>query len=97
MKRLDPSDAEDHKAWAAKPVNFKALCDSSSEKQVEALWRAVEDGIMKHLSEMGFTAPKICAAVFYRPVLIIPRWSFAGPKRAGQGVLQWMIVRSYVV
>ena len=34
---------------------------------------------------MGFTASKICAAVFYRPVLIIPRWSFAGPKRAGQG------------
>jgi hypothetical protein len=34
---------------------------------------------------MGFTASKICAAGFYRPVLIIPRWSFAGPKRAGQG------------
>ena len=34
---------------------------------------------------MGFTASKICAAVFHRPVLIIPRWSFAGPKRAGQG------------
>ena len=34
---------------------------------------------------MGSTAPRICAAVFYRPVLIIPRWSFAGPKRAGQG------------
>ena len=37
------------------------------------------------MAEMGFTASKICAAVFYRPVLIIPRWSFAGPKRAGQG------------
>jgi len=35
------------------------------------------------VSEMGFTAPKICAAVFYRPVLIIARWSFAGPKDAG--------------
>ena len=34
---------------------------------------------------MGSAASKICAAVFYRPVLIIPRWSFAGPKRAGQG------------
>ena len=34
---------------------------------------------------MGSTAPKICAAVFYRPLLIIPRWSFAGAKRAGQG------------
>ena len=34
---------------------------------------------------MGFTASKICAAVFYRPVLTDPRWSFAGPKRAGQG------------
>ena len=34
---------------------------------------------------MGSTAPKICAAVFYRPVLIIPMWSFAGAKRAGQG------------
>jgi hypothetical protein len=34
---------------------------------------------------MGSTAPRICAAGFYRPVLIIPRWSFAGPKRAGQG------------
>jgi hypothetical protein len=37
------------------------------------------------VAEMGFTASKICAAVFHRPVLIIPRWSFAGPKRAGQG------------
>ena len=34
---------------------------------------------------MGSTASKICAAVFYRPLLIIPRWSFAGAKRAGQG------------
>jgi len=34
---------------------------------------------------MGYTASKICAAVFYRPLLIIPRWSFAGAKRAGQG------------
>jgi hypothetical protein len=37
------------------------------------------------VAKMGSTAPRICAAVFYRPVLIIPRWSFAGPKRAGQG------------
>ena len=37
------------------------------------------------MAKMGSTAPRICAAVFYRPVLIIPRWSFAGPKRAGQG------------
>ena len=43
---------------------------------------------------MGSTAAKICAAVFYRPVLIIPRWSFAGPKLAGQGVRQWMTVRN---
>ena len=39
----------------------------------------------EHLSELGSTAAKICAAVFCRPVLVIPRWSFAGPKRAGQG------------
>jgi hypothetical protein len=32
---------------------------------------------------MGSAASKICAAVFYRPVLIIPRWSFVDPKRAG--------------
>ena len=37
----------------------------------------------EHLSEMGSTAAKICAAVFCRPVLVIPRWSFAGPKRCG--------------
>ena len=48
----------------------------------------------EHLSEMGSTASKICAAVFYRPVLIIPRWSFAGPKRAGRGLPQWMIVKN---
>ena len=46
-------------------------------------------------AEMGSTASKICAAVFYSPVLIIPRWSFAGPKHAGQGVRQWMTVKSY--
>ncbi len=42
MKRFDRSDAEDHKAWAAKLINFKALCDSSIAKQVEAVWRMVE-------------------------------------------------------
>ena len=42
MKRFDRSDAEDHKAWAAKLINFKALCESSIAKQVEAVWRAVE-------------------------------------------------------
>ena len=40
---------------------------------------------MSTVAEMGSTASKICAAVFYRPVLIIPRWSFAGPKRCGAG------------
>ena len=40
---------------------------------------------MSKQSEMGSTAAKICAAVFCRPVLIIPRWSFAGPKRCGAG------------
>ena len=42
MKRFDRSDAEDHKAWAAKLINFKALCESSIAKQVEAVWRAVK-------------------------------------------------------
>ena len=34
---------------------------------------------------MGSAASKICAAVFYRPVLIKSGWSFAGPKHAEQG------------
>jgi len=40
--RLNASDAEDHKAWAAKLINLKALCDSAIAKQVEAVWRAPE-------------------------------------------------------
>ena len=43
---------------------------------------------MSRWSEMGSAALKICAAVFYREVLIKSGWSFAGPKRAGQGVRQ---------
>ena len=41
------------------------------------------DGGMSRLPEMGSAGLKICAAVFYRPVLIIPRWSFVDPKDAG--------------
>ena len=92
--RLNGSDAEEHKAWAAKLINLKALCDSAIARQAEAVWRAPERMRYEPVSEMGSTASKICAAVFYRPVLIIPRRSFAGPKRAGQGVLQWMSVRN---
>ena len=40
--RLNASDAEDHKAWAAKLINLKALCDSAIAKQAEAVWRAPE-------------------------------------------------------
>jgi hypothetical protein len=40
--RLDQSDAEDHKAWAKKLINLKALCDSVIAKQAEAVWRAPE-------------------------------------------------------
>ena len=40
--RLNASDAKDHKAWAAKLINLKALCDSAIAKQVEAVWRAPE-------------------------------------------------------
>ena len=45
-------------------------------------------------SEMGSAASKICVAVFYREVLTEVGWSFADPKDAGQGVRQWMIVKS---
>ena len=38
--RLNASDAEDHKAWAAKLIKLKALCDSAIAKQAEAVWRA---------------------------------------------------------
>ena len=31
--RLNRSDTEDHKAWAAKLINLKALCDSAIAKQ----------------------------------------------------------------
>ena len=51
---------------------------------------------MNHLSEMGSAPSKIWRAVFCGEVLIIARWSFADPKDAGQGVGQWMIVKSYV-
>jgi hypothetical protein len=82
--RLNGSDAEEHKAWAAKLINLKALCDSAIARQAEAVWRAALNGWRyEHLSELGSTAAKICAAVFCGPVLIIPRWSFAGPKDAG--------------
>ena len=37
------------------------------------------------MAKMGSAASKICAAVFYRPVLIKSGWSFAGPKHAEQG------------
>ena len=40
--RLNASEAEDHKAWAAKLINLKALCDSAIAKQAEAVWRAPE-------------------------------------------------------
>jgi len=40
---------------------------------------------MSRLPEMGSVTAKICAAVFCREVLIKSGWSFAGPKRAGQG------------
>ena len=40
--RLNGSDAEDHKAWAAKLINLKALCDSAIARQAEAVWRTPE-------------------------------------------------------
>jgi hypothetical protein len=40
--RLNGSDAEEHKAWAAKLINLKALCDSAIARQAEAVWRAPE-------------------------------------------------------
>ena len=40
--RLNASDAKDHKAWAAKLINLKALCDSAIAKQAESVWRAPE-------------------------------------------------------
>ena len=39
---------------------------------------------MSSLPEMGSAPIKIFAAVFYGEVLIIPRWSFAGPKARNQ-------------
>ena len=40
--RLNGSDAEEHKAWAAKLIHLKALCDSAIARQAEAVWRAPE-------------------------------------------------------
>ena len=40
--RLNGSDADNHKAWALKLINLKALCDSAISRQAEAVWRAPE-------------------------------------------------------
>jgi len=40
--RLNGSDADEHKAWAAKLIHLKALCDSAIARQAEAVWRAPE-------------------------------------------------------
>ena len=40
--RLNGSDSKDHKAWAAKLINLKALCDSAISRQAEAVWRTPE-------------------------------------------------------
>ena len=40
--RLDGSGADEHKAWAAKLIYLKALCDSAIARRAEAVWRAPE-------------------------------------------------------
>ena len=64
MKRFDRSDAEDHKAWAAKLINFKALCDSSIAKQVEAVWRMVERMAVCTIYPKWVLQPQKSAPVF---------------------------------
>ena len=39
---LNGSDAEEHKAWAIKLINLKALCHSAIARQAEAVWPAPE-------------------------------------------------------
>ena len=36
--RLNGSEVEQHKQWAAKLINLKSLCDSAIAKQAEAVW-----------------------------------------------------------
>jgi len=38
--RLNGSDSDEHKAWAAKLIHLKALCDCAIARQAEAVWRA---------------------------------------------------------
>ena len=37
--RLNGSEVEQHKQWAARLVSLKALCDQAIARQAEAVWR----------------------------------------------------------
>ena len=40
--RLNGSEVEQHKQWAARLVGLKALCDQAIARQAEAVWREPE-------------------------------------------------------
>ena len=40
--RLNGSEVEQHKAWAARLAGLKALCDQAIARQAEAVWREPE-------------------------------------------------------